>query len=130
MKTIKKLIAVVLLVSLIILVVGCSQIPGEDLPEPEESDDNSHQDSENETEKSEDSVIVRLAGGDYGLSHPFACYSRGPGFYKVKLVFDSLVEKDDKGQIPWLAKSWEVGDGGKNYIFKLRENVKWSDGEP
>jgi oligopeptide transport system substrate-binding protein len=32
--------------------------------------------------------------------------------------------------IPALAKEWTVENEGLKYIFKLRENVKWTDGEP
>lgn len=31
---------------------------------------------------------------------------------------------------PELAESWQVADNGKEVIFKLRENLKWSDGQP
>ncbi len=129
MKVIKKLILVLLVMVLILSTAGCAQSQGGDIVESEGSDENSSQESENNEKDNENPVIVRLRGGDYGLSHPFACYSRGPGFYKVKLVFDSLVEKDHSGQIPWLAKSWDVKDGGQKYVFQLREDVKWSDGE-
>ena len=33
-------------------------------------------------------------------------------------------------QIPYIAKSWEVSDGGKLYTFHLRKGMKWSDGHP
>jgi len=32
--------------------------------------------------------------------------------------------------VPWLAKSWELLDGGKRIIFHLDERAKWSDGNP
>ncbi len=31
---------------------------------------------------------------------------------------------------PGLAESWEIEDGGKAYVFHLRDGLKWSDGEP
>ncbi|WP_405057534.1 ABC transporter substrate-binding protein [Kribbella sp. NBC_01505] len=31
---------------------------------------------------------------------------------------------------PGLAEKWEVLDGGKVYVFHLREGLKWSDGKP
>ena len=37
---------------------------------------------------------------------------------------------DLTGQIPYIAKSWEISDGGKLYTFKLRRGMKWSDGSP
>lgn len=32
--------------------------------------------------------------------------------------------------LPWLAKSWEILDEGKRYVFHLDERAKWSDGKP
>jgi oligopeptide transport system substrate-binding protein len=32
--------------------------------------------------------------------------------------------------VPDVAQSWEVLDGGLTYIFHLRDDVRWSDGEP
>lgn len=32
--------------------------------------------------------------------------------------------------VPNIAKSWEVGEDGKTYTFRLREGMKWSDGRP
>ncbi|MEL7243470.1 MAG: ABC transporter substrate-binding protein [Cyanobacteria bacterium J06573_2] len=31
---------------------------------------------------------------------------------------------------PGLAKSWEMSDDGLEFVFTLRENLKWSDGKP
>jgi len=46
-----------------------------------------------------------------------------------KLIYDSLVEDDENGQIiPCLAKSWEVTDDGMVYTFHLQEGVKFHDG--
>jgi ABC-type oligopeptide transport system substrate-binding subunit/class 3 adenylate cyclase len=50
---------------------------------------------------------------------------------KIFQLFSGLVElSPDGGIVPDLAKSWEVLDGGKKYLFHLRENVQWSDGVP
>ena len=74
--------------------------------------------------------VIRLTGADYGYPQPFSVYPRGPGAYKVGLIFDTLIEKDEIGLIPWLAESWEVSSDGTEYTFNLRDDVTWSDGEP
>jgi peptide/nickel transport system substrate-binding protein len=73
---------------------------------------------------------IHLSGGDSGYPTPFMHYPRGPGIYKMNLIFDSLIEKDDKGLIPWLAESWDISSDSKEYTFHLRDDVKWMDGEP
>ncbi len=74
-------------------------------------------------------VVLRLEGGDWGFPNPFKHYMRGPGGFKMELLYDSLLEKDENGEIPWLAKEWHVSEDGTVYTFVLQDNVKWHDGE-
>jgi peptide/nickel transport system substrate-binding protein len=47
-----------------------------------------------------------------------------------KLVFDSLVKRDDHFNLqPWLAESWETPDA-LTYIFHLRKDVRFHNGQP
>jgi len=46
---------------------------------------------------------------------------------EVKLAF---WDKEGGKLVPGLAKSWEVLENGRVYIFHLRKGVKWSDGVP
>src|SRR5712692_3592426 len=44
-------------------------------------------------------------------------------------VYGKLVDTDSKFNIvPQLALSWDIKDGGKTYVFKLRRGVKFHDG--
>lgn len=48
-----------------------------------------------------------------------------------RLITDNLVYLDDQGRAtPWLAKSWTISPDGKTYVFKLRDDVTFSDGTP
>ncbi len=91
--------------------------------------DNSSLNEPNNDNQSNQPLILKLAGGDFGEPSPYQHYPRGGGIYKMHLVFDSLLEKDEDGLIPWLAESWIIEDDGKTYVFNLQENVKWHDGE-
>jgi ABC-type oligopeptide transport system substrate-binding subunit len=50
---------------------------------------------------------------------------------KIAELFSGLVEQRlDMEVVPDVAQSWEVLEGGKRYVFHLREDVLWSDGRP
>jgi peptide/nickel transport system substrate-binding protein len=72
---------------------------------------------------------IRLAGGDWGVPNPFKHAPQGPGFSKMQLLYDSLLEKNETGLIPWLARRWNVSEDQKSYTFTLAQNVKWHDGK-
>lgn len=120
-----------LIVLLMFVLSGCSPKPaGEKQVAQVGEDTNNEAIVKEEAEISDEPIILNLEGGDWGYPTPYAHYSRGPGAYKMKLIFDSLIERGEDGLIPWLAESWDITDGGSVYTFKIREDVKWQDGEP
>src|ERR1044071_7792210 len=50
----------------------------------------------------------------------------------VRLLFSSLVHFDQTTQEPGpgLAESWSVASDQKSWTFKLRQGLRWSDGQP
>ena len=74
--------------------------------------------------------VIRMQGEDYGAPNPFKNSIRGPGKYKTDIIYDSLIEKDEKGFIPWLAKKWTIDNKDDSITFDLHTNVKWHDGKP
>jgi nickel transport system substrate-binding protein len=46
------------------------------------------------------------------------------------MVFEPLVDNTTEGIKPALAESWDISPDGKEYVFHLREDVKFHDGEP
>src|SRR5438128_1165650 len=55
----------------------------------------------------------------------------GPAFWTGNNIWNSLLTITPPPElkiVPDLAKSWEVLDGGKTYVFQLEEGVKFHDG--
>jgi ABC-type oligopeptide transport system substrate-binding subunit/class 3 adenylate cyclase len=49
----------------------------------------------------------------------------------VNQIFAGLAELDtEMNVVPHVARSWEMLDGGKRYLFHLRDDVYWTDGSP
>ena len=58
----------------------------------------------------------RLEGGtDWGVPNPYLHQSRGPGTAKMRLVYGSLLEKDETGDVPWLAERWSPASAPRWY---------------
>ncbi len=52
-------------------------------------------------------------------------------YYLNMLIYDGLIRFDDQGKAQSaLAKKWTVSSDGTEWIFELREDVKWHDGKP
>jgi peptide/nickel transport system substrate-binding protein len=48
-----------------------------------------------------------------------------------RMVYDNLDALDANGKpTPWLARSWDITNGGTTYTFHLRSGVTFSDGTP
>jgi len=49
----------------------------------------------------------------------------------IDQLFSGLVElSPEMSVVPDVAHSWEVLDGGRKYVFHIRDDVRWSDGVP
>ncbi|EYE89404.1 peptide ABC transporter substrate-binding protein [Fervidicella metallireducens AeB] len=74
---------------------------------------------------SKEKVLV-YGSGDYSSINP-ALYEHGE---INSLIFTGLTKHDkDNNVVPSLAKSWEYDKATNTYTFKLRDDVKWHDGE-
>ena len=75
------------------------------------------------------SYTVADSTGDWGYPSPYLYYARGPGYIRMSFIFETLVWKDSSGFVPQLAEDWEYVAEENAYVFKLRDDVTWHDGE-
>lgn len=49
--------------------------------------------------------------------------------FAQSMIYEPLVSYQDGGELkPHLAESWKISEDGKEYVFNLRQDVKFSDG--
>ena len=76
-------------------------------------------------------LTVGLTSTSFDTLNPLVGYSV-PDYDVWIPQYDTVTRKaaKDFATIPGLAESWEESNGGKTYTYKLRDGLKWSDGEP
>src|SRR5687767_4241402 len=76
-----------------------------------------------------DTLVWDIAAGPQYVD-PVMGTSAQANVMVLQNVYERLVWYDGAGTqpIPWLASGWEVKDGGRRFIFKLRKGIKFHDG--
>lgn len=82
-----------------------------------------------EGKKAEKNIIINV-GPEPKTIDPTLNSSVDGSIY-IHHAFEGLSTRDKEGKIaPGVAESWDISEDGKTYIFHIRSNAKWSDGEP
>lgn len=83
--------------------------------------------TQTETKTDKEKAITVSWMRDLGTSNPHAYYPSQ--LFSQSMLYESLVSYGEGGEIkPLLAESWKISEDGKQYIFHLRKDVKYSDG--
>ena len=73
---------------------------------------------------------IRIPGSTPRTLDPARVSDVESGDYTFQL-FEGLAELTPDGNVvPSSAHSWDVLEGGKRYVFRLRQDARWSDGVP
>ena len=135
----KKILAIVLCLVMVLGVVGCQSNTPADTDEPKQTNDNNTpantdapQTSGEPAEESpyvEDATFRYLYPSEISTLNYLATSST-IDFKPASNFVDTLIEYDQYGVVkPCLATSWETSDDGLVWTFHLREGVKWYDCE-
>lgn len=75
-------------------------------------------------------VLTRSIGGQPGSLDPQRAEDSF-SYDVLRDLYEGLTASDPDGRvIPAGAISWQVADGGRRYVFQLRKDAKWSNGDP
>jgi len=88
--------------------------------------------TENRVQKGNREQILHLANGSEPESIDPHIVTGVPEHNVITSVTEGLVSEDpvDLHPVPGMAERWEITDEGKTYTFFLRENAKWTNGDP
>jgi oligopeptide transport system substrate-binding protein len=76
-------------------------------------------------------INMALNRGDVGGNGDPGCSGAVNSYYINYMMYAALVRLTDKLEIePDLAESWTISPDGMTYTFKLKPDLKWSDGSP
>lgn len=76
-------------------------------------------------------VVLNLNLGEEGKTLDPQLTTDAPSFTLLSMIEDGLVAMDENLNFtPALAKSWDISEDGLTWTFHLRDNLKWSNGEP
>lgn len=75
--------------------------------------------------------IVRLvSGGEPGSLHPGLAQGTHESII-LDHVYEGLMKRNENNEIvPGMAESYTMSDDGLTYTFKIRDDAKWSNGDP
>ncbi len=121
----KKRILLLLLIGVLILSVatGCSSDSNQD----QEVVDGQEQDLEKDNEELK--TLRFIVNNEPEVLDPGLASDSSPSVFLIN-TFEGLVSLDAKDNpIPGIATNWDISEDGLEYLFYLREDAKWSDGE-
>ena len=123
----KRVLAIVMVLAMVFSIVGCAK--QEPAPAPAPTDETPGTEEPVEEPAGSDELLVWNIAVDPETWDP-TLNSATDGGHIINNLFEGLTRETSEGIEAAAAESWEVSDDGMTYTFKLREGMKWSDGQP
>lgn len=115
----------VFVLSILLVLSGCFSGQTETSPEPADEK------KSGDEQKSGEKKILRLNNNEEpGSLHPGTAQGTHDSWI-LEHAFEGLTKKTPEGEIvEGIAKDWNVSDDGLTWTFNLRDDAKWSNGDP
>ncbi|KGX92325.1 peptide-binding protein [Pontibacillus halophilus JSM 076056 = DSM 19796] len=122
-----------LMLALMLALAGCfggEEATNEEAANEEETTEESGEGA-TEEEASEGEKILRLNNSsEPGALHPGLAEGTHDSWV-LNHIFEGLTKKDPEGEVqPGMAEKWETSEDGLTWTFYLKDDVKWSNGDP
>ena len=130
------LLAIILAVMVIPLIHACGSGGGDTESDNQETAQNAKAIQEGSEENAPEPVdgdwLIYHINAEPATLNPITATDAYESTINNGNVYETLIERNNETLElePLLAESWEISDDKLTYTFKLRENVKWQDGEP
>ena len=83
-----------------------------------------------ETSAEGEKIARMVPGTEPGSLHPALAQGTNESVI-LDHIFEGLMKRNEKSEIvPGMAESYEMSEDGLTYTFKIRQDAKWSNGDP
>ncbi|MCM3667934.1 ABC transporter substrate-binding protein [Mesobacillus maritimus] len=117
--------SLIFLLSIVFVLSGCFGGGTNNESTPEESADPGEK-----TEETGPKILRLNNSSEPGSLHPGTAQGTHDSWI-LEHAFEGLTKKTPEGEIiPGMAKEWETSEDGLTWTFHLRDDIKWSNGDP
>ena len=117
--------SLIFLLSIVFVLSGCFGGGTNNESTPEESTDPGEK-----TEETGPKILRLNNSSEPGSLHPGTAQGTHDSWI-LEHAFEGLTKKTPEGEIiPGMAKEWETSEDGLTWTFHLRDDIKWSNGDP
>lgn len=115
-----------------IFVSALASCKSEDSANKTSATENSEQTTNTSSEPVEGDWLIYHLSAEPATLNPITATDAYESRVNSGNIYETLIERNNETLElePLLAESWEISEDKLTYTFKLRENVKWQDGEP